>query len=347
LASEIYSPDEIAEAAGVAVERVQAALESGQAIAFRGFVGEADAVRLVKQLAAGVEPAAADRSPMTQPADHGRRVAPGLTLSGLCHGVALLALLFVASSGLLSDQDVKAAPSPPSNARLVFLMMPGPGGGGGGSGVKKPAPAPLARRAPERPKLVAKVSSPIPPVRRVVQPRPRPIERPTRPPAPQAVVAPVISAPADPVNVPGVLNGRPDLSAPGGPGSGGIPGSGQGAGMGEGQGSGIGPGSGGGTGGGPYQPGNGIEPPRLLREVKPVYTDDGRRRGVEGDVVLEIVVTRSGSVDRVRIVRGLGAGLDQNAIAAVRQWRFDPARRQGAAVDVVVEVSVGFRLREF
>lgn len=360
--SDIYSPDEIAEAAGVPVERVQAALENGQAIAFRGFVGEADAVRLVNQLAAGVEPAAEDRSPMTLPADRSRRVAPGLTLSGLCHGLALVALLLIASSSFFSDQDVRAAAKPLSNARLVFLMSPGPGGGGGGSGVKKPDPPPLARRAPEKPKLIAKISSPIPPVRRVVQPRPRPIERPTPPvevprieplvsdrvpPAPQAVVAPVIPAPADPVDVAGVLNARADLNAPGGSGTGGIPGTGRGTGMGEGQGPGIGPGSGGGTGGGPYQPGNGIEPPRLLREVRPVYTEDARRRTLEGDVVLEIVVTRSGSVDRVRVVRGLGAGLDQNAIAAVRQWRFDPARRQGAAVDVVVEVSVEFRLRDF
>jgi protein TonB len=348
LASDIYSPDEIAEAAGVTLERVQAALESGQAIAFRGFVGEADAVRLVTRLAAGAELAGDDRSPMTLPTDRSRRVTPGLTLSGLCHAVALAALLFIASSSLFSDQDVKAADQPLANARLVFLMSPGPGGGGGGSGVKKPAPPPLARRPPPKPKLVAKISSPVPPVRRVVPPPPRPIERPTPPvEVPQAVVAPVIPAPADPVDVAGVLNARPDLSAPGGTGTGGAPGTGRGTGMGEGQGSGIGPGSGGGTGGGPYQPGNGIEPPRLLKEVRPVYTDEARRRTLEGDVVLEIVVTRSGSVDRVRVVRGLGAGLDQNAIAAVRQWRFDPARRQGAAVDVVVEVSVEFRLREY
>jgi periplasmic protein TonB len=130
-----------------------------------------------------------------------------------------------------------------------------------------------------------------------------------------------------------------------GSGTGGGAGSGQGTGNGEGSGSGIGDGSGGGTGGGPYRPGSGIEPPRLVREVKADYTDEARRRGVSGDVLLEIVVRADGGVGDVRIVRGLGAGLDQRAVQAVRQWRFEPARRRGAPVDVLVEVAVEFLLR--
>ena len=78
---------------------------------------------------------------------------------------------------------------------------------------------------------------------------------------------------------------------------------------------------------------------------KPVYTDEGRRRAIEGDVVMEIVVRRDGSVGDVRLTRTLGAGLDQRAIAAVKQWRFSPARRQGTPVDILVEVAVGFALR--
>ena len=60
---------------------------------------------------------------------------------------------------------------------------------------------------------------------------------------------------------------------------------------------------------------------------------------------LEIVVKRDGTVDDVRVRCGLDAGLDQRAIVAVREWRFAPARRQGEAVDVIVEVSVEFTLR--
>jgi protein TonB len=47
----------------------------------------------------------------------------------------------------------------------------------------------------------------------------------------------------------------------------------------------------------------------------------------------------------VRLVRGLGAGLDQRAIDAVRQWRFSPARRFGTPVDVLVQIAVEFRIR--
>jgi TonB family protein len=110
-------------------------------------------------------------------------------------------------------------------------------------------------------------------------------------------------------------------------------------------GAGTGPGTGGGYGGGTYRPGSGILPPRLLHEVKADYTEDGRRRGLSGDVVLEIVVRRDGSVGDVRVLHGLGAGLDERAVEAVRQWRFDPARRIGTPVDVIVEATVEFILR--
>ena len=124
-----------------------------------------------------------------------------------------------------------------------------------------------------------------------------------------------------------------------------VTGTGTGTGVGEGQGGGLGAGSGGGTGGGPYRPGAGIDPPKLIREMKATYTDEARRRGIQGDVVLEIVILRDGSVGEVTVRRGLDAGLDRRAIDAVRQWRFSPAKRHGVAVDVIVEVAVEFKLR--
>ena len=53
----------------------------------------------------------------------------------------------------------------------------------------------------------------------------------------------------------------------------------------------------------------------------------------------------SGAVGEIRVVRSLGHGLDEAAVAAMRRWRFHPARRQGVAVDVVVEVAMEFRVR--
>jgi TonB family protein len=173
------------------------------------------------------------------------------------------------------------------------------------------------------------------------EPEPPPIETEPIPP----IVAPVVAAPADERDRPGVLQETPSEASSRGPGAGGGVGTGTGTGLGQGDGSGIGPGSGGGTGGGPYRPGSGITPPRLLREVRADYTDEGRRRGLAGEVVLEIVVRRDGSVGDVTILRRLGGGLDDRAVQAVRQWRFAPATRQGSPVDVIVEVAVEFKLR--
>ena len=161
-----------------------------------------------------------------------------------------------------------------------------------------------------------------------------------------APVVPVAADPRDRAGVPWVAKEVPPQETPShGPGVGGGTGTGQGTGIGEGSGAGIGPGSGGGTGGGPYRPGTGITAPAIIREVKPDYTEEGRRRHLEGDVVLEIIVKADGFVGSVKLVQGLGGGLDQRAIDAVRQWRFSPAKRYGVPVDVIVEVAMEFKLR--
>jgi TonB family protein len=185
---------------------------------------------------------------------------------------------------------------------------------------------------------------------------PQPVDPPEPPKAPEpppelksepmpVVSAPIVQAPADDRNRAGVFQEARAESQSRGSGAGGGAGSGTGTGIGPGDGSGVGPGSGGGTGGGPYRPGSGIQAPRLLHEARADYTDEGRRRGLEGEVVLEIIVRRDGSVGDVRIVKRLGGGLDDRAVQAVRQWRFAPARRLGQPVDVIVEVAVEFRLR--
>jgi protein TonB len=272
--------------------------------------------------------------------------------------VAALALLALVSAAGLSAPVVRE-PIEFKPARMVFLALPGPGGGGGGGGARQRPP--VARAAL---KGRSSTPSPVPPPRTVRSPAPRaetpappppaepkPVEKPAPPPEPvphadpaPPVTAPVAPVAADPNDRAGTLTGAPEGGSRGS-GNGGGTGTGVGTGMGEGNGSGVGPGSGGGTGGGPYRPGAGITPPSLLREVKPIYTEEARRRGLEGEVVLEIVVRSDGSVGSVRVLRGLGAGLEARATEAVRQWRFAPARRHGAPVDVLVEVAVDFRLR--
>ena len=358
---EVFSIDEVARAARVPESRVRALLDAGHAASVRGFIPCADAVSLVRLLRNEAEAPAERHVPFTAVPDRKRRTGASLAVSGLLHGAFLALLLTLASLGVFNSTDTEQIVPAPA-AHLVFLMSLGPGGGGGGGGLKMPAPPPPAER--KAPKPEKKPSNPVPPVRKTPAP-PRTIERPPLPvetprpqppvftpeppkfmPAPQAIQAPVVPVPADPVDTAGTLTAAPaSATSSNGPGTGGGVGSGNGVGIGEGRGGGIGPGWGGGTGGGPFQPGSGVEPPVLLREVRPGYTDEARRRAIEGDVVLEIVVRQDGSVGNVKVTHTLGAGLEQKAIDAVRQWRFGPARRQGAPVDVVVEVSVEFKLR--
>ena len=147
-------------------------------------------------------------------------------------------------------------------------------------------------------------------------------------------MAPVVAKPADNRDREGLLTKTEQTEPSSGSGSGGGVGTGKGTGVGEGDGSGIGDGSGGGTGGGPYRPGSGVAPPRLLREVRAEYSDAARRANLEGEVELEIVIRRDGTVGDVKILKGLGLGLNDQAIQAVRQWRFSPARLKGTPVDV-------------
>ena len=89
---------------------------------------------------------------------------------------------------------------------------------------------------------------------------------------------------------------------------------------------------------------SGVETPQLRRRVSPEYTDDALDRKIEGTVLLEVVILKSGRVGAVRVLRSLDAGLDAKAVAAVREWTFLPARFQGVAVDVLVEIEIDFRL---
>jgi TonB family protein len=352
---EIVSVHEVARAAGVPVADVRSLLASGEIrSAGRTYVKFDDAAELVGILRA--ERRTGRRRLFVPPAGGRTTASVPLAASGALHAGLMAALILFAGLGLHSEVTERRIPD---QTRLVFLATPGPGGGGGGGGLRNPAPPPEAllkgksalrspvsvskpvERLPARKEVERQVETPPAPVP-VAKPEPPP---PAPPPPAPPVVAPVVSAPADPVDRAGVVTNSPATQPSNGSGSDGGTGTGRGSGSGEGTGAGIGDGTTAGTGGGPYRPGSGIAPPALLREVKPIYTEDGRRRGIEGDVELEVVVRADGSVGAIRILRGLGAGLDQRASEAVRQWRFSPARRFGTPVDVLVEVSVEFRLR--
>ena len=129
-----------------------------------------------------------------------------------------------------------------------------------------------------------------------------------------------------------------------GTGAGGGIGAGSGGGIGSGAGPGVGPGRGGGIGGGVFRVGGGISAPRPVQTPDPAYTDEARRAKYQGVCVLGLIVDADGHPRDIRVVRGLGMGLDQKAIEAVRQWRFDPALKDGKPVAVQISVEVSFRL---
>jgi protein TonB len=88
-----------------------------------------------------------------------------------------------------------------------------------------------------------------------------------------------------------------------------------------------------------------VSTPRLIKEVRPHYSPDALRDHIQGTVVLEAIVTSHGCPTQIRIVKSLDRGLDEEAVSAVAQWRFEPGRFQGAAVDVLISVMVDFWIR--
>jgi TonB family protein len=82
----------------------------------------------------------------------------------------------------------------------------------------------------------------------------------------------------------------------------------------------------------------------ILFKPRPAYTDEARRLQIEGEVLLEILFGASGEARVLRMLRGLGHGLDENAISAAREIRFRPARRGGADVDSSAVVHIVFQV---
>ena len=83
--------------------------------------------------------------------------------------------------------------------------------------------------------------------------------------------------------------------------------------------------------------------PRLIKEVKPVYPPEAKQAGVEGSILLAVTVGTDGKVGEVTVQKSVPE-LDAAAVDAVRQWEFEPGKRDGIAVSVVVDVEITFTL---
>lgn len=143
----------------------------------------------------------------------------------------------------------------------------------------------------------------------------------------------------------GLKNSANVTLASNGQGSGAGMGTGRGGGLGAGSGNGLGTGTGGGTGGGLYHLGAGDTAPSIVYSVDPEFSDEARRNKFQGICLVTLIVNEHGDPVNPHVVRPLGMGLDENAIAAVKKYKFRPAMKGGRIpVAMQITIEVNFRL---
>jgi protein TonB len=240
------------------------------------------------------------------------------------------AAIFLFASHWPESEPQREPERPAPDRQLVWVARPGPEKGGGVEGHHNSAPARQAER-PGRDRLTV-------PVRRPPSLHARAT---VTPPPAQQMDIPAVPSAAGLRDLPGVITEVAVVtSADGGP----RAGEGSGDGL---DGDGLGRGRGGNRGGGPRGPGSDLVSPEIIRQVRPNYTSSALQARVRGLVVMDAIVLADGSVGDVKIVRSLDRtfGLDDEAIKAVKQWRFRPGRRSGDPVAMMVSVEMMFELR--
>lgn len=241
-----------------------------------------------------------------------RRLAPAFAFSTGIHAVLLLFLIW----SLWRTTTVALNDRPQFD--LVYFNQAGPSGGSGGG---------TAGQAPLR-KLLMPKSIPPPPAPTVAVP--------LAPPPPAEIAA--VTNFADVTQFAGV---NPIGLADRGTGGKGIDGPGTGP-------TGPGPGNGppGKGGDGPLGLGDGIEGLAPIIKVPPKYTAEAMRAKTTGEVWLDAIVLKNGTVQVLGITKSLDPvfGLDQAAIDAAKQWLFSPGKKNGVPVDVRVTLIIEFRL---
>ena len=95
---------------------------------------------------------------------------------------------------------------------------------------------------------------------------------------------------------------------------------------------------------GPMRVGGDVKAPVIVNRAEPAYTESARKARVAGVVIVEAVIDKSGNVDEVRVVRGLPMGLSDEAVRAVRKWKFKPGIHNGQPVATIFNLTVNFKL---
>jgi TonB family protein len=86
-----------------------------------------------------------------------------------------------------------------------------------------------------------------------------------------------------------------------------------------------------------------MTPPKLVSHVDAIYPEAAKKSGIAGMVILELIINEDGSVSDVRVIKPLPLGLDQAAVEAVRQFRFEPATLAGKPIPVIFNITMNFK----
>ncbi len=254
-------------------------------------------------------------------------------VSAVTHAAIFLLVLLITTRMPDPAPSQRASDVPAS----IIWIAGSKGGGGDGGGDRTPDP-PRRAEAPGRDRLTVAVR-----------------------PAAALEPAPVVATPSEPridvalvstadglTEMPGVIGPAPTNTLSLGPGSGRSAGDRRNGGLGPGAGEGLHDGLQRGSGGSFPTPGaNGVSEPRLIREIKPLYSNAALQARIQGTVLMQAVVLPDGSVGDVWITRSLDRsfGLDQEAVRTVKQWRFAPAMQRGKPITVVVPIEMQFTIR--
>ena len=92
-----------------------------------------------------------------------------------------------------------------------------------------------------------------------------------------------------------------------------------------------------------YRVGGGVSAPTLIYKVEPEYTEEARQAELQGTVLLYAQIGPDGKAINMKVLRGIGLGLDEKAMEAVTRWQFKPGMKGGQPVTVEAQIEVNFR----
>ncbi|XP_020900709.1 uncharacterized protein LOC110239335 [Exaiptasia diaphana] len=96
---------------------------------------------------------------------------------------------------------------------------------------------------------------------------------------------------------------------------------------------------------GPIHVGGDVQKPEKVSAPQPQYTEIARKARIQGVVIVQAIIDKAGNVTNVKVLKGLPMGLSEQAVEAIKKWKFKPATLNGKPVDVYYNLTVNFRLQ--